>query len=76
MKKKHRIILIVCLVILFLAAAAYIYFNLLPRPIDCTQPRITEEYLQENRPIEWDTLKKWLYITPTKEENREYPEND
>lgn len=77
MKKKHRIIVIVGLVILFLAAAAYhINHDLLPLSKNYTQPNISKELKREKQPEVEDILKQRVNIPPTKEEIMEYPTND
>ena len=77
MKKKHRIIVIAGLVILFLAAAAYhIYHDLLPLSKNYTQPNISKELKREKQPEVEDVLKQRVNIPPTKEEIRKYPTND
>ena len=77
MKKKHRIIVIAGLVILFLAAVAYhIYHDLLPLSKNYTQPNISKELKREKQPEVEDILKQRVNIPPTKEEIREYPTND
>lgn len=78
MKKKHRIIVIAGLVILFLAAAAYhINYDLLPHSKDYyTQPNISKELKREKQPEVEDILKQRENIPPTKEEIRKYPTND
>ena len=77
MKKKHRIIVIAGLVILFLAAAAYrINYDLLTLSKNYTQPNISKELKREKQPEVEDILKQRVNIPPTKEEIREYPTND
>lgn len=77
MKKKHRIIVIAGLVILFLAAAAYhINYDLLPLSKNYTQPNISKELKREKQPEVENILKQRVNIPPTKEEIREYPTND
>ena len=87
MKKKHRIIVIVCLVILFLAVATYhINYDLLPLSKDYTQPNISKDYYtqpniskelkREKQPEVEDILKQRVNLPPTQEEIRKYPTNN